>query len=135
MVPNRSWYAPKADEPSGIVQGETPGLPMPLLRTMTVVRRDDGALVVHSAICLDEPAMKELEAWGTPAFLVLPNAWHKIDARAWKDRYPSMRVFCPRAGMKDEVAPVVNVDTETELTPSRTRRCASTCSTATARRP
>jgi hypothetical protein len=53
--------------------------------------------------------MKAIEAWGAPSFLVVPNAMHRLDARVWKDRYPSMRVVCP-AGAKDAVGEVVKVD-------------------------
>jgi hypothetical protein len=123
MAKPRAWVVAK-NEPVKklesnlwIVHGETPGLPMPLPRTMAVARLDDGRLVIHSAICLDEDAMRELEAWGTPAFLVLPNGWHRIDAHAWKQRYPSIQVLCPRNVTK-QVGAVVSVDGETEGFPA-----------------
>jgi hypothetical protein len=61
-------------------------------RRMTVVRLDDGRLVLYSAIALDEPEMAELEAWGRPALLVVPGDIHRLDARPWKARYPTMTV-------------------------------------------
>jgi hypothetical protein len=64
---------------------------------------------VFSAIALEDAEMTELEAWGTPAFLIVPNAAHRLDAKIWKDRYPSMRVVCP-PGARDKVAEVVPVD-------------------------
>lgn len=72
---------------------------MPLQRRMTVVRRDDDSLLIHSAIALDEDSMRELEAWGTPAQLIVPNGWHRLDAGAYLARYPKLRVYCPRAAM------------------------------------
>ncbi len=86
------------------------GLPrMPLKRTMVVARLGDGRLVIHSAIALDEVGMSELEAWGTPAFLLVPNGWHRLDARVYKDRYPKLIVLAP-AGSRRRVQRVVNVN-------------------------
>jgi hypothetical protein len=48
------------------VQGSLPR--MSLKRVMTIVRLNDGGLLIHNAIALDDPAMRELEAWGRPAF-------------------------------------------------------------------
>jgi hypothetical protein len=76
---------------------------------MVVARLGDGRLVVHNAIALDDGAMKELEAWGKPAFLVVPNGGHRMDAKIWKDRYPSIRVIAP-PGSKEKVEQVVKVD-------------------------
>lgn len=89
------------------VEGSLPH--MGLKRVMTVARMGDGRLLVHSAIALDEPLMRELESFGEPAFLVVPNGWHRLDARAYKKRYPSLRVYCPR-GARAKVEKVVSVD-------------------------
>jgi hypothetical protein len=78
-------------------------------RRMTVVRLADRRLVVYSAIALDEAEMAELEAYGTPAFLIVPGAIHRLDARAWKDRYPGLFVVAP-AGAREKVEEVVPVD-------------------------
>lgn len=82
---------------------------MSLKRVMTVVRRTDGTLVIHSAIALEEAAQRQLEALGTPAFLLVPNHLHRLDAPAYKRRYPSLRVFAPR-GSREAVQQVVPVD-------------------------
>jgi len=87
--------------------GSIPG--MSLKRAMTVARLADGRLVIHNAIALEEPAMRELEAWGTPAILVVPNGGHRLDAKVFLDRYPSLRVVAPR-GSKQRVEEVVKVD-------------------------
>jgi hypothetical protein len=89
------------------VQGRLPG--MTLRRTMTVARRGDGGLVIHSAIALDEGAMREMEAWGTPRFLVVPNRFHRMDAPRFKRRYPDLRVLTPR-GERAKVDKVVATD-------------------------
>lgn len=81
---------------------------MPLKRVMTVVKRADGALVVHNAVPLDEPSMKEIEAWGEIAWLVVPNGYHRLDAKVFQGRYPAARVLCPRGARAkvEEVVPV-----------------------------
>jgi hypothetical protein len=89
------------------VRGELPG--MPLGRVMTLVRRTDGRVVVHNPIALEEPLMAEIEAWGAPAFLLVPNGWHRLDAPPFARRYPGAVVLCPVAAAK-RVAKVVRVD-------------------------
>lgn len=78
-------------------------------RRMTVVRLHDGRLVVFSAIALEEAEMQALESFGDPAFLIVPNDIHRMDAKIWKDRYPAMRVVSP-AGVKKQVDEIVAVD-------------------------
>lgn len=88
-------------------------LPMPLgefPRRMTVARLRDGRLVIFSAIALDEPEMAQLEGFGTPSYLVVPGDIHRMDAKIWKDRYPSLVVVAP-AGAREKVQEVVAVDT------------------------
>jgi len=79
-------------------------------RRMTVVRLRDSRLVIWSAIALDEKEMATLESFGRPAFLIVPNDHHRLDAKAWKDRYPEVRVVAPQ-GSREKVEEVVPVDT------------------------
>ena len=86
---------------------------MPLVqlpRRMTVVRLLDARLVVWSAIALDEAGMRRIEAWGEPAWLVVPNDHHRLDAGAWKRRYPQLRVVAPD-GARRKIEEAVPVDT------------------------
>jgi hypothetical protein len=88
---------------------------MPLLtlpRRMNVVRLRDSRLVVWSAIALDENEMEELEAFGRPTYLIVPNNHHRLDAWAWKMRYPHLIVVAPE-GAREKVADIVSVDTTT----------------------
>lgn len=78
-------------------------------RRMTIVRLADRRLIVYSAISLDEAEMRELEAYGSPAFLVVPGDIHRMDAKPWKDRYPALMVVAP-AGARAKVAEVVPVE-------------------------
>ena len=87
-------------------------LPMPLgdfPRRMTVARLRDGRSVVFSAIALDEAEMGALEAWGRPAYLVVPNERHRKDIYIWKARYPELVVVAP-PGAREKVAEAVAVD-------------------------
>jgi len=90
----------------------TGDIPMPLAklkRRMSVVRLRDRRLVIFSAIALCREDMRFLEAFGTPAFLIVPNAHHRLDAKIWKDRYPAIRVITP-PGAREKVQKVVPVD-------------------------
>lgn len=78
-------------------------------RRMVIARLDDGRLVVHNAIALDDAGMAEIDAWGKVAAIVVPNAFHRQDARIWKDRYPTASVYCP-GGATKKVEQVVPVD-------------------------
>ena len=78
-------------------------------RRMTVVRLRDGRLVIYSAIALDEAEMRALEKFGEPAFLIVPNDIHRMDAKIWKDRYRDLIVVAP-AGVRKKVEEVVPVD-------------------------
>ena len=100
----------EVDENVLTVNGE---LHMPLAdlpRRMTVARLNDSRLVVFNAIALDEVEMRALEDYGRPAFLVVPNDHHRLDARVWKERYPSLQVVAPE-GSRTKVEEVVHVDT------------------------
>jgi hypothetical protein len=96
-------------------QGSLPG--MSLKRTMAVVRLGDGKLVIHNGIALAEAQMAELERFGTPAFLIVPNGGHRLDAPAYKQRYPALRVFTPK-GSRKRVEEVIAVDGVYEDFPS-----------------
>lgn len=78
-----------------VVDGTIQMPPGPLPRRMTIARLASGDLVVFSAIALDDDTMAEVNALGRPAFLVVPNAFHREDAPEWKRRYPAMQVIAP----------------------------------------
>jgi hypothetical protein len=91
------------------VQGSLPN--MSLKRVMSVVRLEGASspLVIHNAIALEASAMRELEAWGTPEYLLVPNGYHRLDAPAYKQRYPNLKVFAP-PGSRAKVSEVLPVD-------------------------
>ena len=65
---------------------------------------DDGV----RALGLDE--MAALEAYGRPAYLIVPSDKHRLDAKIWKDRYPEIQVIAPE-GARAKVEETVQVDT------------------------
>lgn len=77
-------------------------------RRMTVIQLATGTIAVWSPISLNETEMAKLDAMGTVSFLIVPNAGHRLDLKAWKDRYALARVVTPPGAAKDvaEVAPV-----------------------------
>jgi len=90
-------------------------LQMPLLhlpRRMTAVRLRSGELVIFSAIALREPEMAELEAFGRPAFLIVPSERHRLDAPSFVRRYANLIVVAPLGGT-EKIGEVVHIDTGT----------------------
>jgi hypothetical protein len=85
-------------------------------RQMVLARMDDGRVVVHNAIALGDPEMAELEAWGEPSVIFVPNGFHRQDAFIWKQRYPKAQVIAPGAAKK-RVGKAVAVDAVTEDAP------------------
>ena len=83
-------------------------------RRMTVVGLSRNRSAVFSAIALDEAAMGEVEAVGKPTFLIVPNGHHRLDAPAWKKRYPKLKVLCP-PGARDKVGEAVPVDSTDDI--------------------
>jgi len=83
-------------------------------RRMTIVVLHDGRTVVFSPVALHEPAMREIEKLGAPAFMIVPNGFHRLDSRIWKERYPETRVICP-PGAKSRVEEAVPVDATTDV--------------------
>ena len=89
------------------VEGALPN--QPFRRKMTLARLPDGRLIIHNGVALEAEHMSAIESWGTPAFLLVPNAWHRLDARVFKDRYPDIEVLCPE-GARKRVSAVVPVN-------------------------
>lgn len=95
-----------------IVRGDVPRLP--LGRTMVVARMEDGRLLVHNAIALPPADQRRLDAFGELGYIVVPSAYHRIDARRYAERYPDAEIVCP-AGAKAKVEELVPVDLTYDL--------------------
>lgn len=85
-------------------------------RQMVLARLDDGRVIVHNAIALEEPEMAELDAWGEVAAIFVPNGFHRQDALIWKQRYPKAKVYAP-SGAAKRVGKLVPVDGVAEDVP------------------
>jgi hypothetical protein len=83
-------------------------------RRMTVVGLSRNRSAIFSAMALSEPAMRRIEEVGKPAFLIVPNGHHRIDALPWKQRYPKLKVLCP-PGAKKSVCEAVPVDSTDDI--------------------
>jgi hypothetical protein len=87
------------------VSGKMPGGNQ---RRMAIAKRADGGLVIHNPIALDDDEMREIEAFGKPAFVVVPNSFHRMDSIIYKKRYPDVNVLCPKSA-RERVRQVVEV--------------------------
>lgn len=77
-------------------------------RVMTLARLGDGRILMHNAIALEDEFMKEIDAWGEVAGILVPNAFHRQDAKIMAQRYPKAKVYCP-GGARSKVEQVVPV--------------------------
>jgi hypothetical protein len=60
---------------------------------MTIVRGASGGLLLYSVIAMHEDGLRQLEALGRPAVMVIPHRRHQMDAPFYKARYPQLRVL------------------------------------------
>lgn len=119
-----SWHTKWKVHPHDAVRKLTPDLwdvegslkNLALKRRMTLMRLNDGRVIVHNAVALDDAQMAEIEAWGKPSFLVVPNGFHRLDAYPFKQRYPDLQVIAGH-GHRKRVAACVPVDGGPELLP------------------
>jgi hypothetical protein len=91
-------------------------MPKGTQRRMTVVRLGDGRLLVHNAIALNADEMAELERFGEVAAILVPNGFHRQDARIWKERYPAAKVYAPKKAVA-KVRKLVAVDGDYDAVP------------------
>jgi hypothetical protein len=89
-------------------------------RRMMIARLADGRLVFLNAVPLGDEAMRELESWGTPAFLCVPAGYHTLDVAPFKARYPQLRILAGE-GFRARVAKQVPVDGGWEQLPADAR--------------
>ena len=97
--PPRPWtvltHGPveKIDENLWGVESDVPGIPG-LKRRMSIVRLQDGELLFYNAVPVSDSALAEVRALGNPAYLVIPQHLHMIDAHAFRARL-GVRVYAP----------------------------------------
>lgn len=78
-------------------------------RTMSLARLRDGRVLVNNPIALEDELMAKIDGWGEVAAILVPNAFHRQDARIMHQRYPKAKAYAPRraigaAGKATEIA-------------------------------
>lgn len=66
-----------------------------LTATMTVLRLDDGGLLVHSPVALTAERRAAVEALGPVAHLYAPNLFHHRWIGEWSTAFPAARLHAP----------------------------------------
>lgn len=64
-----------------------------LPHAVTVIRKRDGGLIVHSPARLDDATRNALKALGDVAAIVWPSWWHDLYLRQWADAYPDALLY------------------------------------------
>jgi len=67
----------------------------PIPRNMIIWRTPEKGLLIHSAICLEEEHMKQLDALGDITHIIVPCEMHRADVGAYQQRYPKAIVLAP----------------------------------------
>lgn len=88
------------------LEGDLEG--MPVKRVMTLAKRKDGGLFVHSAIAADDATMARIAQLGPVRGILVPNGYHRLDAGVYHARFPEADILCP-PGVRDAVQEVVPV--------------------------
>lgn len=86
-------------------------------RVMTIVRRGDGGLVVHSVIAADDSTMAAIAQLGEIRAILVPNGFHRLDAKLFHERFPAAQIVCP-AGARGKVEQVVPVSATYDAVPA-----------------
>jgi hypothetical protein len=70
-------------------------LGLQLTATMTVLRLEDGSLLLHSPVAMTPERRAAVEALGRVAHLYAPNTYHHLAIGGWAAAFPSARVHAP----------------------------------------
>ena len=98
-------YASLVDHGGGLYTLDGSWRKSPFKRRMTVIRREDGELAIHSAIRLEDGDYASiLDPLGRVGLIVVPNSLHGDEARFYAERYPEAKVLVPEP-VKSKCAP------------------------------
>jgi glyoxylase-like metal-dependent hydrolase (beta-lactamase superfamily II) len=76
----------------------------------TVVRLDDGSLLLHTPAPPTDALAEQLRALGPVRWLVVPNRWHHLGAPAAALRFPEAKVVGPATALARNRALKLDVD-------------------------
>src|SRR5262245_33069914 len=76
----------------------------------TVVRLDDGSLLLHTPAPPSDALTEQLRALGPVRWLVVPNRWHHLGAPAAAARFPEAKVVGPASALDRNKALRLDVD-------------------------
>jgi hypothetical protein len=76
----------------------------------TVVRLDDGGVLLHTPAPPTDVLAEELRALGPVRWLVVPNCWHHLGAPAAAARFPDAQVVGPASALHRNEALKLHVD-------------------------
>jgi hypothetical protein len=81
------------------------------LRARTsVVRLDDGSLLLHTPAPPTDALVEELRALGPVRWLVVPNCWHHLGAPAAAARFPDAKLVGPASALRRNPAIKLDLD-------------------------
>jgi hypothetical protein len=76
----------------------------------TVVRLDDGTLLLHTPAPPTDDLAEQLQALGPVRWLVVPNCWHHLGAPAAAARFPEAKVVGPASALARNKALRLDLD-------------------------
>jgi hypothetical protein len=76
----------------------------------TVIRLDDGSLLLHSPAPPSDALVEELRALGPVRWLVVPNTFHHLGTPPAKARFPEAQVIGPASALGKNKALAIDVD-------------------------
>lgn len=100
IVPDRIWSCERPVWFSGVR----------LRARATVLRLDDGGLLLHSPAPPTEALAEQLRALGPVRWLVVPNSFHHLGAPAAAARFPDATVVGPASALRHNRALRIDLD-------------------------
>lgn len=76
----------------------------------TVIRLDDGGLLIHSPAPPTDALTEQLRALGPVRWLLVPNCFHHLGTPAAASRFPDARVVGPASALQRNKALKIDVD-------------------------
>ena len=76
----------------------------------TVIRLDDGSVLLHSPAPLTDALADELQALGPVRWLIVPNCFHHLGTPPAKLRFPEARVVGPASALPKNKALAIDED-------------------------